>query len=376
MWNVRGLLVSLVAIILTACSASEHIFSMKVIFAVVIACLAENITPSPVSLPKSNANARLLDNNDAKGNPILFGEAEAASPLSARGKSLMKTPPGGQSSRVSLVFPGSKQSSGTNRQDGVGPDGVVFSSASTRGNTPKEVPSESNCSLQGGSMVINGTCHSFLTLGPCAEGQWLVLRDNRPLCEPRPCPFGQLKYKEKCVSVSDFSVCKDGQILYVEFSGVAMCDCEPNYIYDVYSGKCFAPQVRGSCNFGEYFQLSASGAPECVPNECVMDGYVKDDVTRKCYRKMYLGYCNKDRMTFYPETNTVDCSFEVDTRNILDVHTLRACPAGSLRDYLNECRQQFIIPTTRSSPSVNGACPAGFVKDPKGICRRVSTLFG
>nr|XP_053635138.1 uncharacterized protein LOC128690494 [Cherax quadricarinatus] len=365
---------------------------MKVIFTIMTACLAVQVAASTISrrstdstgtldtsssivmpgrhqlTPKRQAShstaaataKKLPEQGDPIGGSIVFSESEL---VSAGGKSIVKSVSSNNATQTpSVFFPGEKR--GTNNAGIVFPTETTINTVSNRG----------TCSMEYASTMVNGVCERFLTQGQCAQGEWLLLREAGPVCVPRPCPFGQLFYNKRCVNVTDVSVCREGQMLYVDFSGFSMCDCEPGYIYDALSGKCYARHDKGPCGFGEYVEMSVTGELDCVPSPCRLDGFVKDSVTKRCYRKTYRGFC-EDNIIFHRENNTAECPF-VDIRNILDVVTLRACPPGSLRDFLNECRQQFIIPGSTSSSAFNNRCSGGFVMDSRGTCRRATKLLG
>lgn len=240
------------------------------------------------------------------------------------------------------------------------------------------IPDKGNCTLETGYIIVNGTCERLLTIGLCAEGEWLVLRDNLTECVPRLCPFGELHYNGKCVNVSDVSVCNEGQILYVDFTGYTMCDCETGLIYDAWSGNCYAKHERGSCNFGQYLEVSEAGIVECVPNDCLLDNYVRDENFTGCYRKTYRGYCEPKFLITHHNNNTADCFTQtsVDDRNIYDVPVLRACPEGSVRSHVNECRERFRLPSLTADPSTFGNCKPGHIQGPGGTCRRIHRVLG
>lgn len=237
----------------------------------------------------------------------------------------------------------------------------------------RSVRTEGECALSKGMILFNGSCERLLARNTCAEDEWLVLLEGVAQCAPRPCPWGKIPFEERCVDPIDLSACDRGQVLYIDFGGKSLCDCDVGFLYDPWSGNCFARHQKGSCNFGEYVDVSASGMVECVPNPCISDGYVK--AGKKCYRKMYGGFCEDANLLFHTNNNTVECR-EVALHNILDVPELRECPAGSIRDYLNVCRETFHLSTLSSYPTLYGGCPGGFVLDPSGTCRRTSMLFG
>ncbi|XP_063613658.1 uncharacterized protein LOC134786883 [Penaeus indicus] len=238
---------------------------------------------------------------------------------------------------------------------------------------PRSVRTEGECALSKGMVLFNGSCEQLLARNNCAEDEWLVLLEGVAQCTPRPCPWGKIPFEEDCVDPLNLSVCDKGQVLYIDFEGNSVCDCDLGFLYDPSNGNCNARHEKGSCPFGEYVDVSASGMVECVPNPCVSNGYVKGE--DGCYRKMYGGFCEDANLLFHKKNNTAECR-KVALHNILDVTELRDCPAGSIRDYLNVCRETFHFSTLSSYPTLYGGCPGGFARDPSGTCRKLSTLFG
>nr|XP_027206669.1 uncharacterized protein LOC113800144 isoform X1 [Penaeus vannamei] len=234
---------------------------------------------------------------------------------------------------------------------------------------------EGECALSQGLVMVNGSCERLLARNHCAKDEWLLLREGAAKCEKRPCPWGEIFFEDRCVNPIELSVCDSGQVLYIDFSGRSVCDCDAGFLYDPWSGNCFARHEKGSCNFGEYVDVSASGMVECVRNPCISNGYVKEAATGLCFRKMYGGFCEDADLLFHRSNRTAECR-KVSLHNILDVPELRECPAGSIRDYLNVCRETFHVATLTSYPVLYGGCPGGFVRDPSGTCRKTSRLFG
>lgn len=309
--------------------------------------------------------------------PISFGESDLFLPLfDTRLASSARRDEGSGA----LLFPGNTPPSrvpqeSTNPSDEGSGDFVFPKHITLRQEVTTDGQVQQPCSLQAGAILVNGTCERLLSKGPCAEGEWLLLRDNRTECAPRPCPFGQLEYEERCVNASDVSMCDQGQILYVDFTGFTMCDCETDFFYDPWSGNCYAQHEKGPCGFRQYLEVSDSGSVECVENDCVTDGYIRDSNFSGCFRKMYRGFCEQKFLIFHHNNKTAEC-FAIDIRNIFDVTTLRACPSGSLRDYLGECREQFRLPSVSSDPMKYGTCPPAYIRDPRGTCRRVHNVLG
>ncbi|KAK3861051.1 hypothetical protein Pcinc_032949 [Petrolisthes cinctipes] len=272
--------------------------------------------------------------------------------------------------------------------------------------------SSSSCLLSSGNVLHEGLCKRLLAQETCAEKEWLVLIDNnndntRPIaeCKPRPCPFGKLEYKGECVNPSDGNICAYGQMLYVEMTGETYCDCEYGFTYDLISGNCYARQEQGQCSFGHYLDLTEDCTVACVPNTCLVDGFVggknedhtavnsrtngdhtvansrtNEDHTAAansmtCYRKMYYGFCDDAYKIYHQVNGTVECN-DIFIRSIFDVVTLRNCPIGSRRDFQDRCRQLYRVPSASTYKSLHGECGVGFKKDPRGTCRKVHSIFG
>ncbi|KAK3875637.1 hypothetical protein Pcinc_019491 [Petrolisthes cinctipes] len=243
----------------------------------------------------------------------------------------------------------------------------------------QDTNSTDTCTLSAGQVMHNGTCKRLLAQETCVEGEWLVLAGNdNAECRPRPCPYGQLEYNGECVTPENTNVCGYGKILYVEMTGETYCDCEQGCIYDAFSGNCYARYEQGPCTFGNYLDRTVKSnctTMECVPNECEVDGFISGRNDKACYRKMYSGFCESAYLLFHQVNQTVECAAML-LRNVFDVATLRTCPEGSLRDHLQQCRRVFHIPSDTSHPSMYGECSFGFLKDPRGICRRVHSILG
>lgn len=230
------------------------------------------------------------------------------------------------------------------------------------------------CGPQHGTIEVNGTCTRFLARNECPDGEWFVEKnENGGECVPRPCPFGQLQFRGTCVNVADDTVCRDGQMLYVEFSGYVHCDCLPNFIYDPWSGKCFAQGDQGNCNFGEQVYVGEDGIVKCKRNRCLMDGFVFS--SGRCFRKQYRGYCEENLLITHLRNMTAEC-VAIAEHSIFDLPTMRSCTGGSLRDYTGKCRDAFRVPSVSSYPTLYGGCPGNFVKDSRGTCRKMNRLLG
>ncbi|KAK3864396.1 hypothetical protein Pcinc_029916 [Petrolisthes cinctipes] len=310
------------------------------------------------------------------------------------------------------------QNTGTTANTGISSSGTSFSS----------------CLLSSGNVLHEGLCKRLLAQETCAEKEWLVLIDNsndntRPIaeCKPRPCPFGKLEYKGQCVNPSDGNICAYGQMLYVEMTGETYCDCEYGFTYDLISGNCYARQEQGQCSFGHYLDLTEDCTVACVPNKCLVDGFVggknedhtavnsrtngdhtaansgtnedhtavnsrtngdhtaansrtNEDHTaaansKTCYRKMYYGFCDDAYKIYHQVNGTVECDV-IFVRPIIDVVTLRNCPIGSRMYFQDRCRQPYRFPSTSTYKSLYGECGIGFKKDPRGACRKIHSIFG
>ncbi|XP_042875323.1 uncharacterized protein LOC122255357 [Penaeus japonicus] len=278
-----------------------------------------------------------------------------------------------------LLFPTERNTSTAPKVTTEASEGFIFPSyislAAETGEEEEESPNrsvrtEGECKYKT-EVMFNGSCEQLLARSTCAKDEWLLLLEGVPQCARRPCPWGQVPFEDRCVDLANVTVCDSGQILYVDFSGKSLCDCEHGFLYDPLSGNCYARHEKGSCVYGEYLDVSASGMMECVRNPCISEGFVKEDATGLCYKKKYTGFC--DKLVYHRSNRTAEC-LEVALHNILDVTELRECPPGSLRDYLNVCRETF--PTLNSYPALYGGCPGGFVLDPRGTCRKASRLFG
>ncbi|KAK7071015.1 hypothetical protein SK128_019484 [Halocaridina rubra] len=237
---------------------------------------------------------------------------------------------------------------------------------------------EKQCGDPFGTIDYEGTCQRLLTRGPCSNEEWLVKDKNsfRGRCLKRLCHIGQLQFSGRCVAVSDRTVCSEGQMLYVDFTGEVHCDCEPGYFYDLWRGQCFTQYDRGFCNFGQYLLAAKNGEMNCALNPCLMEGFAFYNETRKCYRKMFRGVCESpDSLAWHRENSTVEC-IASSVHSVFDVPTLKSCPPGSVRDIYRRCREEFRVPVDIIYPASYGHCRLGFVKDARGICRRTHKLFG
>ena len=234
-----------------------------------------------------------------------------------------------------------------------------------------------NCSLALGMIKYEDKCERLLARSACAEGEWLVLSESEKeaICQKRPCPFGSVFYKNECINLNTFEACPAGQILFVDYKGNAECDCEVNFHYMPWFGECVPEHEKGQCNFGEYIELSKiTGQIECVTNPCVMPGYIMNNKTGSCYKKLYKGICSGS-VQFTEKERTAEC-LNFQGNNIFEVPTLRSCPPGSRRDFLKNCRKSFRVPTRHSTSSFFGRCPKGYVKRPRGGCKKLTSLFG
>ena len=230
------------------------------------------------------------------------------------------------------------------------------------------------CDVSMGLVSFQGQCERVLARASCGKDEWLVVTEDKIECKKRSCEWGLIFYKNNCVNLTNFSVCAPGQMLYLDFEGNAECDCEPSFHYMPWTGECIPEHEKGQCNFGEYIELSkTTGMVECVRNPCIMDSYVYDEKSKKCYKKLYRGKCDA-RLHIDSIDRTAEC-LSLQGHNIFEVPTLRSCPNGSKRDYLHRCRRSFKIPTQRSSPSFFGRCPHSFTKDKSGNCKKLVSLF-
>ncbi|CAL4081625.1 unnamed protein product, partial [Meganyctiphanes norvegica] len=234
------------------------------------------------------------------------------------------------------------------------------------------------CDIEG-YIRYQGECYEILSTGPCGEDKWLVMKDyNYAECEPRKCALGNLFYEDKCVNLEDSAICGKGQMLFVESTGIAFCDCDPDYIYFQRDGTCIAENEQGWCPWGEYLVRNVDGNPECKPNPCGISGSVYHENTRRCYKKNYAGICKQGNIEI--KGNEAECmegQFD-DSRNVFEVPTLRRCPKGSKRDLLHECRRRFnmpSIPSVLKARHLYGGCSPGWTKAPGGKCKQIRNLF-
>lgn len=291
--------------------------------------------------------------------PISFGGGHVVHPDSA--PSISSEPV--VTNVPDMFFPGGATESTEGERESVTTD-FNFVNA---GETP-------DCLLKHGTVNFNGNCEILLSRASCPEDHWLLIDvTGSPYCAKRHCPWGQLNYLEDCVDPRDTEVCPRGQIMYVEYTGLVECDCEPEFMFDDVSGNCYEDHEQGFCDDGFHLEQGPSGNVSCVPNPCVSDNFVEQDGV--CYEKNYRGYCPQSQVMILPELFTADCQFLVP-HSIFQVPNLSACPPGSRRDFFNNCRGIFRVPTQSSFPTLRGDCPTDFVKDPRGTCRRVVNLFG
>ncbi|KAK7071014.1 hypothetical protein SK128_019483 [Halocaridina rubra] len=206
--------------------------------------------------------------------------------------------------------------------------------------------------------------------------EWFVKNStDAGSCVPRPCPIGELMFEKKCINITDNTVCNEGQMLYVDFTGLVHCDCKPNFIYDPWSGNCFALGDQGYCNFGQHLVMGANGTVNCEKNPCYLNGYAFHNDTKICYRKMFRGFCDEGFLIVHEVNRTAECGAIV-AHSIFDLPTMRSCNGGTIRDYTGTCREQFTVPVSSFYPVMYGQCPLGFMKDPQGDCRKIHKLFG
>ncbi|MPC32953.1 hypothetical protein E2C01_026289 [Portunus trituberculatus] len=223
----------------------------------------------------------------------------------------------------------------------------------------------------------NGITYTLFQNKPCAEEEWVVMvAECQPECRPRPCPTGQLLYREQCVDPVDPTVCGEGQILYLDQRGNTYCDCEKDHFYYPRSGQCVGRRERGRCDFGFFIDLNENGEVDCVPNPCQVDSFEMDPDSGRCFRKDFDGYCPPISLQFYHNNLTVGCEL-IDTRNLFDSPIAKSCPAGSRVGFLGNCRQEVVVPSITSRPrSITGRCRAGTIRSDDGTCRRLNTYIG
>lgn len=239
-----------------------------------------------------------------------------------------------------------------------------------------QIDYNNDCILQSREAIFEGNCSVLLHQGPCSSGHWLVMSEENgtAYCSERQCPWDRVYYEEECVNPQGFEVCRRGQILYVDITGYAECDCEPDYIYDPKTQNCYTEHEQGYCNESEYLERDENMQLSCVHNPCGLDGYVNDE-NGQCFVKNYIGRCPVYQIDFIHEVGTADCLTTVP-HSIFEVPTLRSCPPGSRRDFFHKCRTVFRVPTQTSFPSIKGQCPDNYLRGPRGACRKVISLFG
>lgn len=232
------------------------------------------------------------------------------------------------------------------------------------------------CLINTRRAMFEGNCSILLHQGPCPEDHWLVLSEQlgTPYCANRNCPWDKVFYRGNCAKPEDTSVCRRGQILYVDITGYAECDCEPNYIYDPKTQNCYAEHERGSCPTAQYIEKIDGGKRfNCVTNPCGNEGLVQH-MDGKCYIKTFRGRCPSDQLQILSDAKSADCSFIVP-HTIFEAPTLTTCPDGSKRDFFHQCRSVFRVPTQVSVAESRGECPPDFFRGPRGGCRKVVSLF-
>ena len=336
--------------------------------------LPPEATRSPVrvsNIPIAPFSNRPVVQPERQNIPISFGDQPpspilSSGPLSNKPRitshSQSNKPGVNQGSNTELLFPDANEGSETV------PDS---------GNVDYPIISENytdNCVLEHRQVLFNGECTTFFHQGTCSDGHWLLLsKESKPYCAIRQCPFDQVFYQDGCVALDAHNVCPHGQILYIDFYGNVECDCEENYIFDASSGNCYTRHEQGHCDYSYYIDLDSNNQTICALNPCITDDLVMHEGT--CYEKTYQGYCSPSQVGVHKDTNTADCLFLVPY-SIFDVPTQSACPPGSRRDYSRRCRAIYRVPTQVSQSTSRGQCQTGFIKDPRGNCRRVVNLFG
>ncbi|KAL7639498.1 UNVERIFIED_CONTAM: hypothetical protein RMT77_009999 [Armadillidium vulgare] len=283
------------------------------------------------------------------------------------------------------TFPDSETGSGSGNYDATDFDKINFPTEKPSSTT--NIPKLINCKIENALIDYGGKCHALLTQGPCSPNQWfLINKEGEAYCAQRPCPKENLLYNDRCVSISDSSVCGVSEMLYVEFNGDVYCDCLPYYVYDTDARRCFAEHDRGSCPFGEYLDLDSNDKLRCVENICKRDDLIYNPENKSCYKKIFKGSCKEEKgyeVVYKDKDRTADCG-SINNRNIFEVPALTSCPAGSRRDYFGNCQkvrtvrpggpEAYRVPTQQVSRY--SQCPHGLTKYPDGSCRKVNELLG
>lgn len=271
-------------------------------------------------------------------------------------------------------------SGGSEIGSGNGSFGIFF--PDDFGTTPRPT-AEGKCNITNGEIYFQNACHRLLRQGPCDDGEWVVIsKEGLPQCANRQCPSDQLWFNKRCVNIDAFSVCGQNEIIYVDYSGNAYCDCQQEFVYDSDLRQCLAEHERGSCSFGEHLQI-VNGEVKCVNNICQREDLIYDPNKKRCFKKLFKGRCEKSVSSLITyDDGTAKC-FSIENRNIFEVPALSSCPAGSKRDYFGNCRTIFRInsdnPFSYRVPtqytSRYSACPQNYTKFPDGSCKKVNDLF-
>jgi len=69
-----------------------------------------------------------------------------------------------------------------------------------------------------------GSCYLPYQQGPCDNGKYLILKQNKvvPECDDNPCPNGQIKYKNQCHQYGKSNACNHRLSEYLEIDAVSM----------------------------------------------------------------------------------------------------------------------------------------------------------
>jgi len=108
---------------------------------------------------------------------------------------------------------------------------------------------ETECPEPGTFRFSNGSCYTPTTVGPCKNGEWLIVRENGNIfCEPNPCIHtDQVWFHGACTFIFNASACPSvGERLFVDKHGDAVCDCDEGWARGP-DGKCFQEFTRGFC---------------------------------------------------------------------------------------------------------------------------------
>ena len=230
------------------------------------------------------------------------------------------------------------------------------------------------CDLRNGQALHGDKCSMLLSQGPCLDQHWLVLLETGlPVCAHRKCSWDKLLYKGRCVDPLDHTICGKGQIFYVDLFGKTECDCEENRVYEPESGNCYAQHEKGFCQMSEHIEIARNGAPVCVTNPCYGEDLVQYD--GRCYKKLYDGVCPESQLVLKKAHGTAECDYIIP-HSIFGVGIQTACPSGSRRGFLRQCRSVFRVPTQKTFPKQRGECPSSFFGGFGNTCRKTVGLFG